>query len=93
MRKLITRQHYAILVGTILLAAMAQLSTINTARAAVPAGVGFAPMAMAHWDVLDTEHRNVTIRIDAVYARQDWDAAGKNDMVFVKVTHFPQGSS
>ncbi len=93
MRKLITRQHYAILVGTILLAAMAQLSTMNTARAAVPAGVGFAPTAMAHWDVIDTAHGNVTIRIDAFYARQDWDATGKNDMIYVRVTHVPQGSS
>jgi hypothetical protein len=48
--------------------------------------------AMAHWDLIDTAHNNVTITMDAVYGQQTTDGSGKNNMLYIKVVH-PQGTS
>ena len=46
--------------------------------------------AMAHWDIIDTEHGNVMISIDASYGQ--YATGGKADTVWIKVIH-PQGTS
>ena len=48
---------------------------------------------MAHWDILDTSHGNVTISIDAVYGQQTIDDSGRTDMIYIRVSHIPQGVS
>jgi rhodanese-related sulfurtransferase len=49
--------------------------------------------AIAHWDVIDVAHGNVTIGIDATYTHNPAEAADRVDRIDVKVTHVPQGVS
>ena len=49
--------------------------------------------AMAHWDIIDTAHGNVTVGMDVFYDQQATDGSGRTDMIYIKVTHDPQGVS
>ncbi len=49
--------------------------------------------AMAHWDIIDTAHGNVTVGMDVFYEQQATDGSGRTDMIYIRVSHDPQGVS
>jgi hypothetical protein len=93
--KNILKSKYAILLAVVFIAAIiAQSPMLMTAKAdAPPASSWMGQGAMAHWDIIDTAHGNVSIGMDVVYGQQTTDGSGRADIIYIRVVHVPQGVS
>jgi hypothetical protein len=91
MNKKTTNKSAIVLATLLILAMVMQVPPIESVNATVPAqNTWTGHSAMAHWDIIDTDHDNASITIDAFYAQQTSD--GKSDMINITVQH-PQGRS
>jgi len=89
------KSKYAVLFAVLFVAAtIGQASVLMNVKAAIPqTSTWLGQSAMAHWDIIDTAHGNASISIDVVYGQQPIYGSGANDMVYIRVSHVPQGVS
>jgi hypothetical protein len=94
MKNPLNRKHFAVFAVIFLSALMAQSIIVKDAQANIPvAGSWTGQTAMAHWDIIDTGHGNVTVGMDVVYGQQATDGVGMANMIYIRVVHDPQGVS
>jgi len=80
------RNYSALIFCVLVLASTVPLNLIGPVSADIPAMTSWTGRgAMAHWKIVDTEHGNASITIDAVYGRDTID--GKSNMIYVKVVN------
>jgi hypothetical protein len=94
MKNPLSRKYAIIFVFILVTAIMVQSSMLSVVKADVQSFNDLTEqVAMAHWNIIDTAHGNVTIGMDAVYRHQTLDGVNISTSIYIKVTHVPQGVS